>query len=196
MTKTLLIATHNRHKASELKEMLQVNFRILDLQDAGFHEPIPETGHTFHENAWQKCKTLTAHFPDYWVLTDDSGLEVDALNGEPGVFSARYAGASATDNDNVQLLLHNLQSIENRKAAFICVLCLCSPAGSAEYFEGRVEGHIALEPSGQSGFGYDPVFLPAGQTLTFAQMDSAEKNAMSHRNRAVTLLAQRLRMVE
>lgn len=184
---TILLATANPHKAAELQWMLEdVGIEVLTLADLPSEisgEQVEEDEPTLEGNALKKAR--------YWAdrsglstLADDTGLEVEALGGAPGVFSARYAGEDATYEDNVRKLLAELQGTEERKAQFRTVLALISSEG--EYlFDGRCEGVILDEIRGAGGFGYDPIFLPLGFKKTFAEMDATEKNAISHRGRAL-----------
>jgi XTP/dITP diphosphohydrolase len=154
---------------------------------------VVEDGATFAENAAIKARALrSAAPPDAWIVSDDSGLEVDALGGAPGIYSARYAGEQASDAENVDKLLHALRGIEpaQRTARFRCVLCLSDPDGDVHSFEGACEGHIAEAPKGASGFGYDPVFVPLGYEASFAELGEAVKAELSHRARAVKALRQ------
>lgn len=184
--------TGNLHKVEELGALLP-EFRFEPLEP-GTVLP-PEVGETFLDNA--RIKALAGHgmYPDHWVLADDSGLCVDALDGAPGVRSARFAGEDATDADNVARLLHELEGHPDpadRSARFVCVLALIAPDGTETFAEGTVEGTIIDAPAGDSGFGYDPVFVPQGEQDTFAQLGVDVKARMSHRARAARDLQQRL----
>ena len=188
----LLLATRNAHKTRELHEILGDQFEIVDLST---YPEIPETvesGMTFEENAAIKVLAV-AKICRGLVVADDSGLEVDALDGAPGIFSARYAGENATDSQNVMKLLRELalRNVENeqRTARFRCVIALARDAELLQTFEGSVEGSIVSEQRGDGGFGYDPIFVPAGLRQTFAEVLPAEKNRLSHRARAVAQLA-------
>jgi len=185
MLQMLVIATHNKNKLKEFKEILKdLNIEIKSLDDFG---PIPEViedGETFDDNAYKKA-LQTAKVLGLPAIADDSGLVVDALNGDPGVYSARYAGENASDEDNLQKLLQNLQGVENRKAHFQCVLSIAVPSGPALTYEGRCEGIIIDEKRGSSGFGYDPVFLFEEFGKTFAELSMEEKNKVSHRGKAL-----------
>lgn len=181
----LLIATQNPNKLKEMKELL-AGFGVdlasaMDLPDAPIVE---EDGLTFEANAAKKAIELARH-SGLWSLADDSGLEVDALGGAPGVHSARYAGEMAKSSANNKKLLKALEGETNRRARFRCVLALSSPAGDARVVEGVCEGSIAEAPRGRKGFGYDPLFIPDGHAQTFAEMDAALKNSISHRGRAL-----------
>lgn len=185
--KTLLFASGNKHKIEEINAVLApLGYQVKGLHDLGIVEDIPETGATLNENAAIKAAYLYQKFGED-CFADDTGLEVEALNGAPGVYSARYAGAPKSDAKNMEKLLGALQTATNRKAQFRTVFCLIE-GGKQSFFEGKVCGSIAMEPSGSAGFGYDPVFVPAGETLTFAQMPAADKNKISHRSRAVAAL--------
>jgi XTP/dITP diphosphohydrolase len=179
----LCFATQNAHKAREVSELLEGHFSVLPLTALGEVGDIPETGHTFADNALEKARFIHERF-GVNCFADDSGLVVDALGGEPGVYSARYAGPQRSDADNRQLLLENMTGYSQRSARFVCVIALIYN-GIPYLFEGAVEGHIASTAHGDGGFGYDPVFIPEGHTITFAQMEAEEKNAISHRARAL-----------
>jgi XTP/dITP diphosphohydrolase len=187
----IVACTSNRHKIDELTSLLA------PADIAGIDSSIelpPETGTTFEANATIKAKGGAAHYPEAWVVADDSGLEVDALNGEPGVWSARFAGEGASDSDNVELLLDRLIDTAgpDRTARFVCVLVAVGPDGEVRVARGVVEGTIALAPKGDRGFGYDPVFIPEGETQTYAQLGSDVKAQTSHRARAAMQLASML----
>ena len=183
---TLLVATHNPHKLREIGEIL-LGWKISG-EDAG----VEETGTTFAENALIKARAVAARHPGTWVLADDSGLSVDALGGAPGILSARYAGRDGDTPANNALLLKNLANADDRRAHFACVLALVDPSGSERLFEGRCEGRIAETPSGGGGFGYDPLFIPDGLDCSFAELAASEKNAISHRGRALAALREAL----
>ena len=186
----LLLATRNSHKTREFAEILGVEFVVRDLADELELPAVEETGSTFAENAALKALATSTHFPGF-VVADDSGLEVDALAGAPGIFSARYAGSDASDEENVAKLLAELAAHSNDRPAsarFRCVLALAKEGKLLGTFEGVVEGTIADQPQGSDGFGYDPVFQPTGFTQTFAELSPAEKNRISHRARAIQLL--------
>lgn len=186
----LVFATNNQHKLEEVKALTGEKFRIKTLQEIGCHDDIPETGVTFQENASQKSRYLYERF-HVDCFADDSGLEVDALNGEPGVYSARYSGTRDSER-NLQLVLENMKGVPNRKARFRCVISLIFK-GAEYFFEGTVEGTITEEMTGASGFGYDPIFTPDGYTATFAEMSQEDKNAISHRGKAITQLVEFLK---
>lgn len=183
----LLFASRNPGKVAEVARLLEGSgWLVADLSAIGSEAELLEDGMTFEDNARMKARQA-AQLLEGWTLADDSGLEVDALGGEPGVFSARYAGPNASDADRVRFLLDKLIAVPDseRTARFRCVLCLISPDGEELVFEGKVEGTIARWPSGSSGFGYDPVFVPDGESLTFAELGVEHKNRISHRALAV-----------
>jgi XTP/dITP diphosphohydrolase len=187
---TLIIATRNAHKTREFSAVLGQDFAVSDLADELEIPPIEETGSTFVENAILKAVAMSKHFPDF-VVGDDSGLEVDALQGAPGIYSARYAGESASDQENIAKLLTELAKHpkQNRYSArFRCVLALARQGKILGTFEGIVEGAIVTQPRGAAGFGYDPVFQPLGLAQTFAELPSEEKNEISHRGQAIRAL--------
>ncbi|MFO8083819.1 MAG: XTP/dITP diphosphatase [Desulfobacterales bacterium] len=181
----LVIATRNRGKTSEISSLLsEFPIMIKNLDDFG---PIPEMredGKTFDENAYQKA-SFAAKILGFPALADDSGLVVDALEGAPGVYSARYGGKNATDKDRYLKLLDEMKGITNRKAAFECVISIAVPTGAALTYEARCEGLIAEAPAGSNGFGYDPVFYYPPLQKTFAQLTQDEKNRVSHRGKAL-----------
>lgn len=183
--KSLIFATSNKHKLEELKAILP-DYQILGLVDAGIIEEIPETGDTLEENAIIKARYLfdKTGWPSF---AEDTGLEVTALAGAPGVHTARYAGDQRDPEANMDLLLQNLKNSANRSARFRTVIAYISDQGTM-LFEGQVRGHIALEKSGNGGFGYDPVFIPDGHKKTFAELSKGVKNNISHRALAVQSL--------
>ncbi len=185
MKQIIVLATTNQGKTKEIKELLKdLPIEIKNLGDFG---PIPEViedGETFDDNAYKKA-AFTAKVLGYPAMADDSGLCVEALDGAPGVYSARYAGENATDSDNVQKLLEALKNEENRKAAFQCVISIAVPTGAALTYEGRCEGILTREPAGDNGFGYDPLFFFPEFNKTFAQLSIAEKGDISHRGKAL-----------
>lgn len=183
MLPVLYLATQNKHKVEELSSLLQDIFLIRDLSTLSLTEEIPETGNTLEENSLQKARYIAEKF-QVTCLADDSGLEVEALDGAPGVFSARYAGEPTNDQANLHLLLTNLSGITNRQARFVTVLTYYAN-GSYTSFEGEIQGSIVEVPRGTQGFGYDPIFQPENETRTFAQMSIAEKNLIAHRARAL-----------
>lgn len=181
----LLIATHNPKKLKEIKAIFAIPG--LDLVSALDFPDVPEVvedGLTFQENAAKKAATL-ARATGLWALADDSGLEVDALNGAPGVHSARYAGEPVKYAANNKKLLAALQGEPNRRARFRCVIALSDPQGNVRQVDGTCEGVITEALRGRKGFGYDPLFLPEGHSTTFAEMEDVEKNRISHRGRAL-----------
>ncbi|MEI7958151.1 MAG: RdgB/HAM1 family non-canonical purine NTP pyrophosphatase [Verrucomicrobiota bacterium] len=181
----LLLATRNRHKTSELAALLGAEFQVEDLTTHPELPEVEETGVTFLENATLKALAASRHFgADVLVLADDSGLEVDALGGAPGVRSARFAGPGATDADNTALLLARLENATERTARFRCVIAVARGGELAASFEGACEGRIIDAPRGCEGFGYDPVFVPEGDSKTFAELPAEMKNRISHRAKA------------
>lgn len=184
----LVLATNNKHKVKEIKSILGDAFsEILTLSEAGLDIDIEETGKTFAENAFIKASTVQK-LTNMAALADDSGLEVDALGGAPGVYSARYAGEDQNDKNNIKKLLKNMEKEENRKASFTTVLCLCYPSGKVVYAEGKTNGEILREERGNNGFGYDPVFYSYDLKRSFGEASEEEKNAVSHRGRALKAL--------
>jgi len=187
----LIFATHNNHKAIEIQKMLPEGFEVLSLADLNELEDIPETGETLQANAMIKAKFAFQKF-GYNCFADDTGLEVEFLNGAPGVYSARYAGTAKNDGDNMNKLLHNLTNAPNRRARFFTCICLYFN-DEMFLFEGELKGTIIKEKLGSNGFGYDPIFLPDGQDLTLAQLDSSTKNLISHRGIAFRKMAEFLK---
>jgi len=181
----LIFATNNAHKLSEIKEAV-TNFEIVGLKEFGITEDIPETGTTLKENARIKARFIYDKFGEN-CFADDTGLEVDSLNGEPGVYSARYAGEHCSFEDNNTKLLVELKGKSNRKAQFRTVICLIIE-NKESYFEGICKGEILSSYQGEKGFGYDPIFQPSGFKASFAQMTMAQKNEISHRGLAVKKL--------
>ncbi|MFW0715813.1 RdgB/HAM1 family non-canonical purine NTP pyrophosphatase [Pedobacter sp. N23S346] len=177
MTK-LVFATNNQHKTEEIRLALAGLYEVLNLNDIGCEEDIPETADTFEGNATLKSTYVLENF-QLDCFADDSGLEVEALNNEPGVFSARYSG-SRDNTENINLVLKKLEGIANRKARFKTVISLLHN-GQNHIFEGTINGTIRKDLSGLHGFGYDPIFQPDGYDITFAEMEMAEKNMISHR---------------
>ena len=181
----LLFATNNLHKLEEVQLLIGSDFTIKSFSDMGFSEDVPETGNTFEANASQKTQFIFERFKMN-CFADDSGLEIDALNGEPGVYSAHYSG-SRDFQENINLVLEKLKHSLNRKARFKTVISLMF--NNHEYFfEGVAEGEITMEASGKDGFGYDPIFIPEGYEITFAEMNLEEKNRISHRAKAIQKL--------
>jgi XTP/dITP diphosphohydrolase len=182
----LVFATNNRHKLEEVSAKLNGAIELVTLHDIGCDEDIEETGATFYENASIKSRYVYQNYK-LNCFGDDSGLEVEALNGEPGVYSARYAGEHGNHDANIHKVLEKLSETQNRRARFISVISLMWK-GSEHFFEGTVEGTIRHERTGTGGFGYDPIFQPDGFDITFAEMTLEEKNMLSHRARAVEKL--------
>ncbi|MFV0150152.1 RdgB/HAM1 family non-canonical purine NTP pyrophosphatase [Empedobacter falsenii] len=178
----LIFATHNNNKVKEVTKMLPSYLSMKSLTAIDFFEEIEETGETFEENALLKAKTIFNKTGKN-VFADDSGLVIESLDGAPGVYSARYAG-TGKDEDNIAKALKELDGKTNRKAYFISIFCLILN-GKEYFFEGRVNGTIATEIRGDNGFGYDPIFIPDGFSKSFAQMTPEEKNAISHRGKAI-----------
>ncbi|HSA04529.1 MAG TPA: non-canonical purine NTP diphosphatase [Tenuifilaceae bacterium] len=189
----LVFATNNQHKLKEVQALLGNHFRLLSLSDIGFDEEIPEDFDTLQDNSLQKARYIYSKF-GYSCFADDTGLEVDALNGEPGVYSARYAGEAKNPHDNIVKLLKNLSGVKNRRAKFRTVIALILN-GKEYLFEGKVDGEIIDKGRGGDGFGYDPIFLPEGYNQTFAEMPLELKNQISHRGRAVVKLVDFLKSI-
>ncbi len=189
---TLIVATHNSHKTEEIAALLADHFALItDLtqqSNADDHPAPEETGNTFEANALIKALDASTRFPDATILADDSGLEVDALAGAPGVYSARYAGPDASDADNRKHLLFALDGVARRTARFRCVLILVKNGQVLVTCDGSCEGHIAKEESGSGGFGYDPLFIPEGHTESFGTLPAETKNQLSHRAKALEKL--------
>jgi len=182
----LVFATNNRHKRDEVSAKVGRNFKLLTLNDIGCNEDIPETGITFHENASIKSRFVYDRY-HLNCFGDDSGLEINALNGEPGVYSARYAGKHGDHEANIDKVLEKLKDTDDRAARFRTVISLMWN-GEEHFFDGTVEGTIRKERTGTEGFGYDPIFEPEGYDITFAEMTLDEKNRISHRARALEKL--------
>ncbi len=178
----ICFATNNPNKLKEIQSVLGDNFELLTLKDISCNEELPETQTTIEGNSLEKAQYVWNHY-HINCFSDDSGLLVDALNGEPGVDSAHYAGKHRSDEDNIKLLLQNMANQTNRKAQFKTVVTLILN-GEAHQFEGIIEGEILIEKRGNQGFGYDPIFLPTGYSKTFAEMDLEEKKKISHRSLA------------
>ena len=183
----LLLATRNPYKKREFRELLGRDINLIDLSILPQTSMPEETGKTFSENAILKATGISKLVAGL-VIADDSGLEVDALNGAPGIYSARYAGENANDSANIDKLLRQLKNLANRSTRFRCVIALAQNGQVVGTFEGVVDGTIVDLPRGSAGFGYDPVFQPAGFTETFAEMPSELKNRLSHRGKAVAAL--------
>jgi XTP/dITP diphosphohydrolase len=184
----ICFATNNQHKLFEVKHAVPKEIEILSLENIQCFEELPETSDTLEGNSLQKARYVLEHYK-IPCFADDTGLEVEALNGAPGVYSARYAGPQRSSDDNIDLLLSRLKNAGNRKARFRTVITLVGLDTSPVVFEGIIEGMIATEPRGTSGFGYDPIFQPDGKQLTFAEMNIEEKNSLSHRAIAVRKLS-------
>jgi XTP/dITP diphosphohydrolase len=190
--KKLIFATNNPHKLEEIRHKLEGHFEILSLTDVGCNEELPETGNTLEANAAEKAWYVANKY-NIDCFADDTGLEVESLNGEPGVYSARYAGSTSPSiavraEANMNKLLQQLEGKPNRKARFRTVIAYIE-RGREYFFEGIVSGEIGKEKKGSDGFGYDPVFFPEGGSLTFAEMPLEQKNKISHRSRAVEQFA-------
>ena len=195
--KKLVFASNNAHKLEEIRAILGTQYEVKSLKDIGCEVDIPETGSTFRENALQKATYVKEQF-GFDCFADDSGLQVEALGGEPGVYSARYAVKNGVqvegnkDDANMNVLLEKLENEENRKACFRTSIALIFE-GETHFFDGTVEGRIIREKRGNGGFGYDPIFIPDGYDKTFAELGNEVKNGISHRARAVAKLADFLR---
>jgi XTP/dITP diphosphohydrolase len=195
----LVVATRNRHKTREIQHILGPGFMVRDLGAHPEVVEIHESGSSFEENAKLKALAASRHLPGL-VIADDSGLEVDALGGAPGIYSARYAGENATERDKIDKLLRELERVrstdDQRGARFRCLVALARSGNLLGTFEGIVEGKIATEVRGGYGFGYDPIFIPEGFEQTFGELPKETKNAMSHRAKAIRAVADRLRRLE
>lgn len=187
----IVFATNNAHKLEEARAILKDSLEVLSLAEIGCHDEIPETAETLEGNALIKARWVKEKY-GYDCFADDTGLMVDALNGAPGVYSARFAGEHCSPADNIELLLEKLKGEKNRDAKFATVVALIYK-GKEYLFEGEVKGKIAEENSGNSGFGYDPVFIPQNYVESFAEMSPDTKNAISHRGRAMAKLAEFIR---
>ena len=188
----LIIASNNKHKIKEIKAMLGSRFEeILSMKEAGINFETVEDGKTFMENARKKAREI-AEITGSAALADDSGICAHALNGEPGIYSARYAGAHGDDEANNDLLLKNLEDKADRTAHYTCAMALCYPDGTEKLAEGYMYGTVISERRGDRGFGYDPMFVPDGESRTVAEMTDEEKNAISHRANALARLLELL----
>lgn len=185
--KTIFVATHNAHKTREIGEILS-GWNVVADDPEGVVEDAPD----FVGNALKKVRAIAVRHRGEWCLADDSGLEVAALGGEPGVRSARYAGEPSNTPNNNALLLKNLKGVADRRANFTCAVALVGPDGREHTVVGKCFGRIAEEPSGAAGFGYDPLFVPDGHSKSFAELTAEEKNAISHRGRALALAREML----
>ena len=183
MIDKLLFATNNLHKLREVQEIVGSLFQVLCLKDVSIQEDIPETSDTLEGNALQKARFIYEK-TGMDCFADDTGLFIEALEGRPGVYSARYAGEDCIFEDNIRKVLEEMEHAGNRNASFRCVVCLLL-GGKEHLFEGRIDGVILREKRGTEGFGYDPVFVPSGQSQTFAEMPPYLKNGISHRSRAI-----------
>lgn len=188
--KKLVFASNNKHKLEEARAILGDKFEVVSLEEIGCHDEIPETADTLEGNALIKARWVKDRY-GFDCFADDTGLMVEALDGGPGVYSARYAGEHCSFADNVNKMLREMEGKENRKAYFATVIALILN-GKTEIFEGRVDGYIATEPSGNGGFGYDPIFIAEETGRSFAEMTADEKNAISHRGRAMRRLVEYL----
>lgn len=189
MKQIIVLATRNKGKTREIKALLkEFPIDIKNLDDFGPIPDVIEDGKTFDDNAYKKA-AFTAKILGYPAMADDSGLCVEALDGAPGVYSARYAGENATDADNVKKMLTDLDGIENRNAAFQCVISIAVPTGAALTYEGECKGILTKEPMGDNGFGYDPLFFYPDFNKTFAQLTLEEKGQVSHRGKALKEIA-------
>ena len=188
----LVFASNNIYKLKEIRKLTGEGYEIRTLNDIGCIDELPETGDTIEENALQKARYVFDHFKIN-CFADDSGLEIDALNGEPGVHSAFYAGLPRNDENNIQWVLEKLKHVQNRKARFKTVIALIEN-DKQFLFEGLLQGTIADVPRGSNGFGYDPIFIPEGDNRTLAELTADEKNKISHRGRAVAKLVQYLKV--
>lgn len=192
----IVVATNNKHKIEEIQfisKEFTSHFKFYSMKEFGVEVDIPEEGKTFEENALIKARFLFEKLKGkYSVIADDSGLMVDALNGQPGVHSARYAGDIKSDFENRKLLLKNLKGIENRNAKFVCAIAFISQTKEIEYFKGICKGKIAKIENGIHGFGYDKIFIPDGYNVCFAEMSESLKNSISHRYKALKNMFMRL----
>ncbi len=183
----ICFASHNENKVKEMNAIMPDSVQIIGLKDVGITEDIEETGSTLEENSRIKAEYVfqKVSMP---VFADDSGLIVRSLNGDPGVFSARYAGSQKNDEDNMDLLLKNLVDVNDRYAAFQTIITFIDNDGTVKQFKGEIDGAITNEKKGVNGFGYDPIFQPQGYNKTFAELSDQEKNNISHRSRAIQKL--------
>ena len=191
----IVFATGNKNKMTEIREVYkELDCEIVSMKEAGADPDIVEDGKTFEENALIKARALAALFPDDYVMADDSGLEIDALGGEPGVYSARYMGEDTSyDIKNAELIrrLGNLEK-KDRTARFVCAIALVKPGGEEHVVRGTVEGYIGYEPMGRNGFGYDPIFYLFDRDVSTASLSMEEKNELSHRGNALRMMKERL----
>ena len=192
--KSFIFATNNAHKVEEVNSILKNKLIVRSLKEEGIDFDIPEPFETIEENACEKARVIFS-FTGKNCFSEDTGLEVNALNGEPGVKSARYAGEGKSSDDNIEKLLTNLKKVSNRSGQFKTIVCLIIN-GEEFTFEGICKGTIIEEKRGKSGFGYDPIFVPDGSENTFAEMTITEKNIFSHRKKAIDLLVQFLKSMK
>lgn len=183
----LCFASNNEHKLNEIQKAIGGDIQLVSLNQIGCYEELPETRDTLEGNSLQKAEYVFSHF-QIPCFADDTGLEVEALQGAPGVYSARYAGEQRNSNDNIDLLLKNLKGVSDRKAQFRTIITLLGFESGPLFFEGIIRGEIITERRGTAGFGYDPIFVPDGFSRTFAEMSLEEKNQLSHRALAVRKL--------
>lgn len=186
--KNIIFASNNKHKAEEIRVILGSDYQITTLKDAGIDIEIPEPHHTLKENALEKARTIFG-LTNANCFSEDTGLEVEALNGAPGVFSARYAGEEATAEENIKKIMLELNEQSNRNACFTTCICLILN-GKTYFFEGKCAGTISFAAAGTNGFGYDPVFIPTGYVQSFAEMDQDIKAKISHRRIAVSKMVE------
>ncbi len=192
----LFVATSNAHKLDEMRSIVSDDWQLVGMHEAGFRGDIDEDGETLEENAYLKARALFDHLGGGWVIGEDTGLEVDALDGRPGARTARFAGEGATAQENMAKLLHLLKGASDRSAQFRTVITLIDPHGKVHYFEGICRGRIAEQPMGMGGFGYDPIFIPEGYEKSFAALPAEVKNRISHRARALAELRDFIRHLE
>lgn len=192
--KKLVFATNNDHKLKELRQIVPSEFELVSLNDIGCTDDIPETGTTLEVNAAQKSFYIWNKY-SIDCFADDTGLEIEALGNEPGVYSARYAGEDKSPEDNLLKVLEKMVNVTNRKARFRCVVSLVIE-GAEKQFEGIVEGKILTAKQGEAGFGYDPIFMPDGYNQSFAEMSAEDKNRISHRGLAVNKLVEYLKGIK
>lgn len=183
---TILFATYNKNKISEVKQILKDRYEVISLDDLGFNEDIPEPFDSIEENSKHKARYFF-QLKNVPCVSEDSGLEVEALDGKPGAWSARYAGPEKNDRKNLEKVLYELGAEQNRKARFVSVFTYMDSSGS-HTFRGEMNGNIHTEPIGENGFGYDPIFIPDTLDKTNAQLTKEEKNAISHRRKALDAL--------
>jgi XTP/dITP diphosphohydrolase len=196
--KTIVVASNNNHKIEEIKNILKgLPYRVISMKEAGINVEVEETGTTFLENAYIKASEIHSliNNKEYLVMSDDSGIEVDALGGAPGVYSARYAGEHGNSEKNNEKLLKELQGKkqEERKARFVCAIVLVGISEKAIKVQGTVEGYVTEEIKGKDGFGYDPLFYVPEYNMTFAEMSSEDKNKISHRSKALNMLLEEIK---